>query len=162
VEGCSYVQEKFFEIKEEDILRPNPQDFKEIYESWQEYRKEICDSVSYKNKAIIREFKRMKNICIYADGFDDFLDSLSLVGYSNHIEVSSPYSEYTSRAFGWDDAYGLVYSYIEELIKRGELILVDFDTCDDVFVYGIDEKFGYDDYEEEETTEEDDSKEDEE
>ena len=162
MEGCSYVQEKFFEIKEEDVLRPNPQDFKEIYESWQECRKEICDSIIDTNVTIITELNYLKEICIFADKFDDFLDSLNLVGYCNCIEVSSYYSGYKSRVFCWDDAYELVSGYIEELVKRGDIILADFDLWDDIFVYSIDEKFGYDDYEEEETTEEDDSEENEE
>ena len=85
-----------------------------------------------------------------------------MVGYCNCIEVSSYYSGYKSRVFCWDDAYELVSGYIEELVKRGDIILADFDLWDDIFVYSIDEKFGYDDYEEEETTEEDDSEENEE
>ena len=162
MEECSYVQEKFFEIKEEDILRPNAQDMKEIYESWNEYRKEICDSIIDTNLTIITELNSLKEICIFANDFDDFLDSLNFVGYCNCIEVSSYYSAYKSRVFCWDDAYELVSGYIEELVKRGDIILADFDLWDDIFVYSIDEKFGYDDYEEEETTEEDDSEENEE
>jgi hypothetical protein len=104
----------------------------------------------------------LKDICIFENQFDDFLDSLQLVGYSNHIEVSSAYSEYKSRVFCWDDAYELVTGYVEELVKRGDIILADFDLWDDIFVYSINDKFGYDDYEEEETTEEDNSEEDEE
>ena len=91
----------------------------------------------------------MEEICIFAADFDKFLDELSIVGYSNHVEISSYYSPYTSRVFCWDDSYELVTGYVEKLVERGDIILADFNLWDDTFVYTINDKFGCEDYNEE-------------
>lgn len=142
-------------MKESDVLRPDAQDFETIKESWDKNFDDFYSDITSTNEAILDGLNDLEDICIFEDKFDEFLDEINLVVYSNHVEVSSYYSDYKSRVFCWDDAYELVTGYVEEIVRRGDIILADFDLWDDTFVYSINDKFGYDDYEEEETTEED-------
>ena len=82
-----------------------------------------------------------KSIYITLYDFDKFLDEINIVGYSNNITVSSPYSNIKT--------YGLmaVGTYIEKLVERGELIIegdcspFGFELCET-----LNDKFGIDDY----------------
>ena len=150
VEGCSYCQSRFFEIKSEDVLRPDAQDFENIVESWKKNHEALFAEIQNTNEAIIDEFNALEDICVFADKFDSFLDELTIAIYCNHVKVSWYYSSYTASVFSWDDMYELISGYIEEIVNRGDLILADFELWDDTFVYTINDKFGFDDYNEDE------------
>ena len=91
----------------------------------------------------------MNTYTITPDNFYDFLDELNTIGYSNHVAISSHYSNHVTNVFTKDDLYDGIASYMEKLIERGELILEGFCIYDDVYAETVMEKFDLYYYEEE-------------
>lgn len=101
------------------------------------------------NDELVRDIFDLSYKTIADDDFYEFLDELSLVGYSNHVAISSKYSNHITRVLTWDDLYDGIGIYIEKLIERKELILDGFDVWDDFYADVVYDKFDLYDHEEE-------------
>ena len=149
-EDHNYVTWKLEKSKDEPNLCPDSRDLTSIVDMWNMNRDALNSDIDDIISGILSSFADLEEICIFADWFDAFLDEIKIVAYHNRVEISSHYSSYKDRVFGWDSVYEIVAGYVEKIVKRGDIILADFELWDDTFVYTIDEKFGYHDEDEEE------------
>ena len=141
-EDRDYIDVRYNQHK--DVYRENPDsyDMECIINAWKLNRDALNSDIDDIISGILSSFADLEEICIFADWFDAFLDEIEIVAYHNRVEISSHYSSYKDRVFGWDSVYEIVAGYVEEIVKRGDIILADFELWDDTFVYTIDEKFG--------------------
>ena len=118
-----------------------------ILSNWKAECRALKDAIKDLNSNLKRDFKNLSKKVVNVNDFDKFLDSLEFVGYSNHISLTSKYSSIEKRGLTWDDTYDLIIVYIEELIKRNELVFEGFQIWDSFFLDMLyewhEEKFGY-------------------
>lgn len=105
-----------------------------ILSNWKAEYRALKDAIKDLNSNLKRDFKNLSKKVVNVNDFDKFLDSLEFVGYSNHISITSKYSSIEKRKLTWDDTYDLIIIYIEELIKRNELVFEGFQMWDSYFL----------------------------
>ena len=153
-ESHLYTFPRVTELIDDHTFDMDDSDLDCISNTWKLNRKVLEDAFRDLEISILYDLQAAKSIYITLNDFDKFLDEINVVGYSNNITVSSPYSNIKICGLTWDDAYMAVGTYIEKLVERGELIIEDdcspfgFELCET-----LNDKFGMDDYCDEEDEE---------
>ena len=146
-ESHLYTFPRVAEMIDEHTFDMDDRDLDCISNGWKLNKKVLEDKFRDLETSILYDLQAAKSIYITLYDFDKFLDEINIVGYSNNITVSSPYSNIKTYGLTWDDAYMAVGTYIEKLVERGELIIegdcspFGFELCET-----LNDKFGIDDY----------------
>lgn len=95
------------------------------------------------NRALISAFDEATYKVIDFEHFEEFLKDLDVEILHNRVEVSSYHSGYICRCFSYDYLTEAVDSYLQEIVKRKDVIFLDFNVGDEFYWCCLCEHFGY-------------------
>lgn len=128
-------------------------DLERIINDWENEEKTFELGIKELNDSLVIAFEELDCKFLEDDHFEEFLKDLDIEIFHNRVEVSSYRSCYKCCCFSYDYLTEAIDSYLQEIVKRKDVIFLDFDVGDEFYWCCLCVNFGYppeDDEEQEE------------